>query len=96
MHELIEEYEKHTQQTRTEGETGVKNLCKLVNAMGYSDEFRFGSFEYNGSYGDLITFLEDNPGCIEAIKEWIGDQNIQDWKDNLEAHLPHKDEEDEV
>lgn len=92
MFEVMEEFQDVTKTFSNEGSRGVKNLCQIVNAMGYKDPMHFGQFE-KASYGDLIAFLEDNPGAIEAIKEWIVDQNIQEWKENMESYLPAKDED---
>jgi hypothetical protein len=86
--EVFEEFENQEKLDRNEGRTGVKNLCRVVNAIGYQDRLHFGAFSQNSSVGDLIEFLEDNPGCIEAIKEWIIDQNVEWWRDNLLAFLP--------
>ena len=53
-----------------EGSRGVQNLCVLVNRLGYKDRQYFGQFG-KGCYGDLINFLEDNPGAVEAVTEFI-------------------------
>jgi hypothetical protein len=87
---LIQELETEKKVHSNEGRRGVENLCRLVRAIGYKDSTHFGQFAHDGSYGDLIEFLEDNSGCVEAIKEWIAEQDIQDWKDNLESELPEK------
>jgi hypothetical protein len=93
-HELIEEFHKEHKTHRMEGETGVHNLCRLVHALGYVDRRHFGQFHQNGSIGDLIEFLSDNSGCIEAIQEWIADNMGEEWQGNLEAYLPFKEEEE--
>lgn len=69
---------------RTEGRKGVENLCKIVQMIGYVDKQYFGQFE-GGSFGDLIEFLEDNSGAVQAIIEWIkeeGDDNYE-WQEML-------------
>ena len=66
--ELIESESLH----RTEGERGVRNLCRLCNLIGYKDKTYFGQFE-NASYGDLILFLEDNADVVEAIIDFMRD-----------------------
>lgn len=88
MQNTIEKFCDHNKLYRNEGREGVENLCRLLNAMGYNDPQYFGQFHQNGNFGDLICFLEDNSGCVEAIKEWIAEQNITEWKENLEAELP--------
>lgn len=77
-----------------EGSTGVKNLCKLVRALGYKDPMYFGQFDSNASYGDLIEFLEDNPGACEAIVEFI-EEHEESYRENIESHLPEEEEEEE-
>jgi hypothetical protein len=77
LSEAIERFQETNKSYRTEGEQGVKNLEKLLSALGYH--------EHNFLHGTLIeVFLTDNPGAIEALIEWIGRQNIEDWQSNLE------------
>ena len=65
---------------RTEGEQGVKNLAKLVNALGYSDFInRYGQMAGGACLGDIFVFLEDNPGAIEALIGWIGCRKSPEW-----------------
>ena len=58
---------------RFEGRTGVENLARICRLLGYKDTTYFGQFSSQASYGDLIEFLEDNPGAIEAIVDFIRD-----------------------
>lgn len=95
LSEWVDTYIEQEQLYRTEGRKGVENLCRLVGALGYRDPMYFGQFE-GGSLGTLINFLEDNPGAITAIIEWIGDTNVRDWKENLEmCVIDDEDEEDD-
>jgi hypothetical protein len=71
-----------------EGSTGVKNLCRMVRALGYQDFQSFGAFAHDGAYGDLFTFLEDNPGAIQAMFDWVDD--------NFKGHCSTEDCENEV
>jgi len=80
--ETLERYENENKLNRNEGTTGVKNLCRLVRALGYKDNLYCGQFE-GASYGDLICFLEDNSGVIEAIKEWISENGSPEWEEML-------------
>lgn len=80
---------------RNEGSTGVKNLCRVLNAMGYQDKQYFGQFHQRGSFGDLICFLEDNPGAIEAIYSWIGEMDNSEWQENLEEQTDESEDEEE-
>lgn len=63
------------------------SLCKMANELGYKDSFYQLMLENGSSVGDLMLFFEDNPGAIEAVFEWVGDQK---W-DSLEEE---DDEED--
>jgi hypothetical protein len=70
---------------RFEGETGVETLNELTTAIGYQR--------------GLEHFLEDNPGAIEAIVEWIeeqADQGYTGWKSKLadECEFVDADERD--
>lgn len=89
LSEVLNEYCEQEDLTRNEGGEGVRNLCRLVKALGYSDPMYFGQFE-GACYGDLIEFLEDNSGCVEAIKEWIAAQKVEEWKESLESQLPEQ------
>ncbi|RJQ26736.1 hypothetical protein C4577_03010 [Candidatus Parcubacteria bacterium] len=93
--DLVEEFEEQEKTTRTDGSVGVKNLCRLVRALGYKDWQNYGQFHHQGAYGDLFAFLEDNPGCIEAIKKWIVDQDIPEWREEITSRLNYKEEVEE-
>jgi hypothetical protein len=56
---------------RFEGSEGVKNLARLSSALGYKDINYYGQFEPGVAYGDIFAFLEDNPGAIEVLFDWI-------------------------
>lgn len=67
-----------------EGERGVRDFEKLVEALGYG-----------GHYGTAINqFLADNSGAIHAMVEWIKDCRCQDWNDNITAQLNEKEFEE--
>lgn len=53
-----------------EGQRGVKNLYHIVSAL-------------NPEYCDVIEFLEDNPGAVEAIVEWIKKVKLPEWRQSL-------------
>lgn len=95
MEELICAFENEKKIYTSEGDTGVQNLCRLVRAIGYEDPMFYGQFDYGVAYGDLFEFLRDNSGCIEAIKRWIGEQNVREWKDNLLSEIPVEDDDEE-
>jgi len=89
LDEIVEEYTSFKKMRHFEGDTGMKHLNTLTRDMGYKGH----GFEYGSS---LEAFLSDNPGAQEAIVNWIRDQNINDWKEELESCLPAEDEEKEV
>lgn len=96
--ELSEALDKYIDQEslyRTEGRKGVENLCTIVSAIGYRDPQHWGQFSSRASFGDLITFFEDNPGAITAVLEWIGDQDVSEWTEELQSNLPEEEEEDQ-
>jgi hypothetical protein len=95
LHSLIAEYQDEKKMHCHEGSRGVENLCRLVNTMGYQDAMHRGQFAQDGCHGDLIEFLSDNPGAIEAIINWIGDQDQEEWKENILSELPERAECDE-
>lgn len=90
--DMIEEFRENEKLHTNEGRRGVENLCRIVHAMGYKDRQYFGQFHQAGSYGDLINFLEDNSGCVEAILEWISNEDNPEWREAVESHLPEKEE----
>lgn len=95
MVELIQEYRDEKRMHCMEGSTGVQNLCKLCGALGYEDSMgRMGTYG-DARLGNLIDFLEDNSGAIEAIIDWIGERDIPEWKESLESELPERLDDDE-
>ena len=50
-----------------EGERGLERLNEFCSALGYDESgFQFGS--------PLEEFLQDNPGAIEALLDWVREQ----------------------
>lgn len=73
---------------RFEGDKGVEALGEVAQAIGYSGHsFRYGS--------PLESFLSDNPGACEALINWIGEQGLPEWKENLEAEVEEETDEDD-
>jgi hypothetical protein len=94
MDDLLEKFLDQENLHRTEGRKGVENLCKLVNTLGYKDRMYFGQLSNSCCIGDLIDFLEDNSGCIEAIYNWIGEQKVPEWKEKLQSEIEEEEEEE--
>ena len=77
MSEIREKWEEQNKINRYEGTGGVDNLQKLLGAIGYKEG------NYLGYNNELINFLSDNSGAIEAILNWIDEQNVPEWKESL-------------
>lgn len=80
---------KEFQNLRSEGNRGFQDLCRLA------EELHYGGYGFpqqlqnnNGTFvSSLINFLEDNPGAIQAIYDWIDE--------NYDEELSEEEEEDE-
>lgn len=89
---IIEAWQEEHKAIRvTESTEGIKNLEKLFIAMGYgSDNPRIIEEQ------PLFAFLLDNSGAVETLLEWIYEQNIEEWKQNLLTEISEDTEiEDE-
>lgn len=82
----LEQYIEQEDIWQLEGETGVRNLKEIISTIGYS-----------GYGGVLENFLADNSGCIEAMIEWIKNNDYSgDWDMLVSAELaPVKEDEEE-
>jgi hypothetical protein len=68
--EMFDTYLEQNGMWHFEGVRGVRILTQLVEEVcGYT------SFDY---------FLEDNPGAMAAIVDWIREANCPKWRQNLE------------
>lgn len=71
--DLFDTYLEQNRMWHFEGMRGVKNLNKIVQEVcGY------------GAHNTLESFLEDNPGAMEAVVNWIREVNVLEWRQNLE------------
>jgi len=86
MNELLEEFMDQEKIHNFEGDSGLKNLEKIIAALGYEPHgFR---------YGNLIeVFLSDNSAACDALVDFIRDSNVRDWRLSLESNLYEKEEE---
>lgn len=50
-----------------------QGLCKLAAQLGYKDPFHQLRNNDGSVVGDLLEFLDDNPGACAAIIEWVSD-----------------------
>lgn len=85
--ELFDAYIDQEKLYRTEGRRGLEHLCQLVRAIGYKDQQHFGQLNQKAAIGDLICFLEDNSGAIEAIQNWIREQNSAEFSEALKSNM---------
>lgn len=82
MSEILEKWQDYHEISRFEGTSGVKNLEKLLKSLGYSRG------NYVGYGNEIINFLSDNPGAIEAILNFIVETNDKNWNESLIEDLP--------
>ena len=58
----------------SEGNRGFRALCGLAAALGPKDPCHQLMNNDGSCVGDLICFLEDNPGAIKAIYDWVEEE----------------------
>jgi hypothetical protein len=92
MDTLLDKYMDQEKLTQFEGRRGVEGLCQLARALGYKDSMYFGQLSSKAALGDLLMLLEDNPGAIEALHNWIRDTNSPEFRDALTEQLKGEDE----
>ena len=79
--ELFDTYLEQNRMWHFEGARGVRNLTQLVkDVCGYTS---------------IDTFLEDNPGAMEAVVNWIREANCLEWRQNLEELVEEEVDEAE-
>jgi DNA-directed RNA polymerase subunit RPC12/RpoP len=83
LSEAIDQFIEENNLYRLEGRQGVENLAKVVNVLGYEDFQHYGQLRGGASLGDIFEFLGDNPGCIEAMIEWIKQQRGGEWLEKV-------------
>jgi len=86
MRDLLDDYCDQQEIYRFEGRKGIENLSRIARALGYTDPQFFGQFK-GGCIGDLLVFLEDNPGAMEAVVKWIGEQYSTEWQAALKSKI---------
>jgi len=89
MNELLEEFMDQEGIHNFEGDSGLKNLERIIEALGYKPHgFRFGSL--------IEVFLSDNSAACDALIDFIRDSNVRDWRDSLESNLEEQGITDEI
>lgn len=63
----------------------IKGLCGLARKLGYQDPFSQLIMDDGSVVGDLLEFLEDNPGACAAVIEWVLDEGLHRDGTELEA-----------
>jgi len=88
LEKLIDKYLDANKMYHFEGDTGVKHLEKLVSDIGYKGHgFKYGT--------PVESFLSDNPGAMDAIVEWIKEQNVPEWIEALSEEDADEDEDED-
>ena len=62
---------KEFENLRTEGNRGFQDLCVLARSVNGPAYFQQLINNNGTSVSDLIEFLENNPGAIQAIYDWV-------------------------
>ena len=62
----------------------VQNLCALSEELGYRGSYQQLMLPNGSAVSSLLNFLEDNPGCMDAMMNWIQDNYEEDLKDSEE------------
>lgn len=87
--ELLSEYQDQENLNHFEGSSGLDNLNKICNAIGYCGHgFKFGS--------SLEEFLGDNPGACDAIIEWLNNEDTPQFREELLTHLQGQEDDEDL
>lgn len=94
--QCLDDYMDQEKLYRFEGRRGVEALCQVSAAIGYKDPMYYGQLSAKATLGDFICFLEDNPGAIEAVMNWIKETGggVDEWQEALESVTADPEEED--
>lgn len=78
--DFSEVLEKYNDKNRIDSVQDFRNLVSILD-----DKYR-----------DVEDFLSDNPGCLEAMIEWISEygEHSYGWKDNLRIELEAQEEDE--
>ena len=82
--DLIEQWRSENRAHCMEGVTGVRNLEKLCGVIGYKEG------DFIGSEVALMNFLADNSGAIDALLEWMGETENEEWAYDIKSELRRK------
>jgi len=79
----------------TEGTRGFHALCGLARHLGYKDPMYSMQNSDGSTISDLMLFLQDNPGAIQAVFEWVNKNHPQDDDEALGGFMVAYDEQEE-
>ena len=83
MQDKMTSYMAQNRMYHFEGERGVNNLEKVMKEVcGYGSDWG----------GTMRNFFSDNPGAIEAVLQWVSEQQSTEWTANLDALIEEEDE----
>ena len=83
MHKIMDAYLDQREYYHFEGRRGVERLCQLAGDLGYRGPHHSVQLTSTACVGNLVMFLEDNPGAIEAIVNWVRDINSTEMVSSL-------------
>lgn len=73
----------------------VEGLCTLARQLGYKDPCYQLQNRDGSVVGDMLYFFEDNPGAIEAVIEWVLENNPNGGVDDDEDEDDEDDEDED-
>jgi len=91
LSELVDAYMEQEKLHRLEGRKGVEAMCQLAAALGYKDPMYFGQLTSKATIGDLLCMMEDNPGMLEAMIEWVRTRRGPEFREALEPLVKVED-----
>ena len=72
-----------------------EDLCLLVEELGYRQDPKQLQ-NNNGAYvSSLLHFFDDNPGAVDALREWIADNYSEEDEESDESDIEIEDVEEE-
>lgn len=87
LSDLLDEYCNQEKLWHFEGDSGLEDVNKVFKALGYKGHpFRYGS--------PLEHFLSDNSDAINALLDWVREQNFPEWRSEVESQLFENEDPD--
>ena len=84
MTEKIYKYIEAKGFSNFEGDRGVEQFSKICEDLGYTDYMSTS----------IHAFLADNSGALEAILQWIDEQNVKEWEEVFAQEIDDEDDEE--